>query len=244
MMERLYHCFGGAELARVDTPLALRMIEASRVRCLPLNTHRVESLDRAEDLTVGYGDATWGAIAASSIGRDLEPVLNINLATSAAEAIARTERAVALSGIRTIKLEVLDHAHARSNDSELLDAARALTGRGLELWPLITANVPVARALEELGCPMIRVQGAPIGSQLGITADALPAIHALLTGKRGRYMLDGGLGTPEQAQSGLELGFDCFLVNSCLFAEGNDPVRLLGEFRAAVDRFDERLSAR
>jgi thiazole synthase ThiGH ThiG subunit len=237
-MERLFHCFGGAELARVDTTLALSMLAASRARFLPLNTHRVREIERAEQLIVGYGDATWGSIAAATRERPLEPLLNINLATSATEAIERTERAAALSGVRRIKLEVLDREHSRSNDAELLAAATELSKRNFELWPLITANLDVARALEDLGCSMIRVQGAPIGSQLGIASGELPAVRRMLAQKRARYMLDGGIGTVEHARFGMELGFDCFLVNSCLFAPPMDPVRRLAEFRALVDHLE------
>jgi thiazole synthase len=49
-------------------------------------------------------------------------------------------------------------------------------------------------------------------------------------------MLDGGVGRVDDVLSAIHLGFDSVLINSCLFANGADPVASLRAFREVIDR--------
>jgi thiazole synthase len=166
-------------------------------------------------------------------------MLNINLPATAAEAVTRTRRALELFGRAAIKLEVLDASHARSKDSEVLAAVTELAADadGLEIWPLVTADPVVVRELEAQGCGLIRVIGSEIGSGRGIDQRQIRKIEEILTAARVPMMLDGGVGTPEDVSTAFELGFDCVLVNSCLFADGGDPVARLLAMRDKVEAF-------
>ena len=87
------------------------------------------------------------------------------------------------------------------------------------------------RAFDELGCPLIRIMGSPIGSLRGVAEEWRPTIEQILAQRRTRVMLDGGIGTYEQAVDTLALGFDCVLVNSCLFGDAVNPAEKLAGFR-------------
>lgn len=235
MIDVLYHCFGSLRSHRVDTSLAVAMLDASGCGHLTLNTHELGSVERAEDLPVGYGSATYGSVTSAWRGPTLIPVLNINLPTSAQEAITRTREAVELTGITRIKLEVLTPDHTTTNVPELMRAVRELTtDSSLRVWPLVTPEPGSVSQLAATGCELIRVMGSPIGSGQGILPEWLPGIRSVLAGTSVPVMLDGGVGWVGDALKALDLGFSSVLVNSCLFTGRTDPVSALREFRAAL----------
>lgn len=232
----LFHCFGATPDHRVDARLAVRMLAASRCHWMAVNTHTVNDVSDGGDLPIGYATATLGAMRnLLPSGRGPRPVLNINHPTTAAEAVARTRRAVALTGIRTIKLEVLDEGLTLSRNDLVIEAARRLVDDGLDVWPLITPDRGAFRACVEMGSTMVRVMGSPIGSGRGIDRQWLPELQELLAGSTVPVMLDGGIGSPDDVRRAADLGFGAVLVNSCLFGHGRDPVMTLRAFRAAVD---------
>jgi len=219
----------------VDTSLAVAMLDASGCRHLTLNTHELGSVGRAEDLPVGYGSATYGSVTSAWHGPALIPVLNINLPTSAEEAITRTREAVELTGITRIKLEVLTPDHTTTNVPELMRAAQELAAdSSLHVWPLVTPEPASVSQLVATGCELIRVMGSPIGSGHGILREWLLDIKSILAGISVPVMLDGGVGWVGDALEALDLGFSSVLVNSCLFTDGTDPASALREFRAAL----------
>lgn len=236
-MIKLFHCFGARPAHRVDAFVAADMLRASGCSYLAVNTHNIADVTRGDDLPVGYANATLGSVRAL-VGAELgiTPVLNINHPATAAEAVARARRAVELTGVRVIKLEVLDQSQKVTRNYEVIKAAVELIGDGLEVWPLITADVEAFRQCERLGASMVRVMGSPIGARRGIDASAAGPIARILGEKSVPVMLDGGIGSVNDATEAFRLGFDCILVNSCLFAEGADPVAMLGEFRLATDK--------
>lgn len=243
MTTRLFHCFGTSDKRTVDTPLAVEMLAVSGCRHLVANTHAIERIKNGEELPVGYADATVGSVLAAWPGEELKVVLNINHPTSAAEAVERAQRALALRRERIIKLEVLDADHRLSNDAEVLEAATELAADpSLEVWPLVTPNPDVIAELERLGCPMIRVMGSGIGSSAGIRPEWSAEIEAILAAAEVPVMLDGGVGGPRHVSEALRLGFSSVLVNSCLFADGGRPIDRLRSIRAAADATDERLA--
>ncbi|MFG1610395.1 hypothetical protein [Actinoplanes sp. NPDC049265] len=236
-MFELFHCFGAKPEHRVSAEVAVRMLTASKCRYLAVNTHSIDEVARGADLPVGYADATLGSVTALlGPGHGVIPVLNINHPVTADEAVERARRAVDLTDVRVIKLEVLaGDSLTTSNDVEVVEAARRLVADGLEVWPLISADVAVYRTCLELGVPMVRVMGSPIGARRGIDPRVRPAVEAILDGDEVPVMLDGGIGSVADLTGAIELGFESALVNSCLFAEGADPVAMLARMRAAVD---------
>ena len=240
----LFHCFGAKPEHRVDTQLAADMLRASGCRYLAVNSHNLATVERGDDLPIGYATATLGSVRAL-VGKELalEPVLNINHPTTAAEAIARTRRASALTGIKLIKLEVLDEDYRVTVNSEVLEAARTLVAADFEVWPLITPDLRTFRACLDLGATMIRVMGSPIGARRGIDPEHSAILEAMLAEATVPVMLDGGIGSVADIVDAFDRGFDSVLVNSCLFADGADPVARLVEFRATVDAAKKEHSA-
>lgn len=233
----LFHCFGANPDHRVDAATAADMLRASRCTYLAVNTHTVNEVRRGDDLPVGYWTATLGSVLGLMDGDPpLRPVLNINHPTTAEEAVARARRAVELTGVRVIKLEVLEPGLTTSRNDAVVAAARRLVADGLEVWPLIAPDRGTFEECAELGASMIRVMGSPIGSRRGIDPAHRETIAGLVAQSPVPVMLDGGIGTVTDATGAFELGFQSVLVNSCLFADGADPVAVLREFRAALDK--------
>lgn len=233
----LFHCFGAKPDHRVSAEVAVRMLAASQCRYLAVNTHTIDEVTSGDDLPVGYADATLGTVTALlGAGSAVTPVLNINHPVTAQQAVDRARRAVELTGIPVIKLEVLDaETLTTSNDAAVIAAARQLVADGLEVWPLISASLAAYRSCLELGVPLVRVMGSPIGARRGIDPQARAAVDAILDGDEVAVMLDGGIGSVSDLTQAIDLGFESALVNSCLFAEGADPVEVLARMRAAVD---------
>jgi len=236
-MNQLFHCFGAKPEHRVTTRTAAEMLRASGCTYLAVNTHTIDHVRTGDDLPVGYASASLGSVrdlAGAELG--LRPVLNINHPTTAAEAVSRARRAVELTGVRVIKLEVLDASLTTSANAEVVKAARELRGDDLEVWPLITPDRSVFDECVGLGATMVRVMGSPIGARRGIDPERLATVERLLDDSPVPVMLDGGIGSTEDVVAAFRLGFDSVLVNSCLFAGGTGPVAALREFRAAVER--------
>ena len=232
----LFHCFGAIPAHRVDTDVAVAMLRASGCRRLAVNTHTIGTVARGDDLPVGYASATFGSVRAAAADLDLSPVLNINHPTSAAEAVARTLRAVDLTGIQVIKLEVLDDDFKTSRNDEVVRATEQLRALDLEVWPLIVPEQATFDACVELGSAMVRVMGSPIGSRGGLAPDRRASVEKFLADGRVPVMLDGGVGSLADVEDAARTGFDSVLVNSFLFAPGTDPATELSRIRIAIDR--------
>ncbi|MDN5386234.1 MULTISPECIES: HisA/HisF-related TIM barrel protein [Bacillus] len=236
-MSKLIHCFGNSKTAIVDTELAIHMLKASGCEHLAVNTHSINEVKSREDLPVGYFTATVGSILDHfDENQKLIPVLNINLPVSAEEAVERTLKAVELTNWNIIKLEVLSDDYRLVKNEEVLKAAKMLLRENpsLEIWPLFTPDIELAKEFENMGCTLLRVMGSPIGSSKGIDPGWLDDIKRILERSEIKVMLDGGVGAKEHAVQAMKLGFDQVLVNSCLFVEGADPVQKLTEFREAL----------
>lgn len=239
----IFHCFGtNQSQATVDTGTAVEMLRVSGCRHLVVNTHSVYAVSDGDDLPVGYGGATFGSVREAFAPGALTPVLNINMPTSAEEAIGRTRRAHLLTSIRTIKLEVLDPTHRLAVNAAVVQAARELVADGLEVWPLITPDPGMALELEAMGCPLLRVMGSEIGSGEGIDPRWCDSIDRILEEITVPLMFDGGVGSPVHVTEALAMGFDSVLINSCLFAKGDGPLDELRRFVAATRSEREALA--
>lgn len=244
LASRLFHCFGSLQTHAVDTQTAVEMLRASRCQYLAVNTHNIDAVHRGDDLPVGYASATLASVRNAWTGQELSVVLNINLPTTASEAVTRAQSAIELTGESIVKLEVLDPSHSFSDTSQVVDATTILSEReSISIWPLVTPDVNAFERLQDLGCPLIRIMGSAIGSGSGIDEAWLPTIERVLDLKRVHVMLDGGVGGAEHLAQALNLGFDSVLVNSCLFADDGSPVDRLRHLRTTIDQLDPDLSA-
>jgi thiazole synthase len=234
----LFHCFGAKPAHAVDTTVAVAMLRVSRCRYLAVNTHNIGAVRDGADLPVGYHSATMSAVLeAMGPGAGIEPILNINHPTSAGEAVARSLRAVEMTGIRKLKLEVLDAALRVADNAQVLTAAEELSGHGLEVWPLLWPVWPDLMRAIAMPYPVVRVMGAPIGSRAGLGSDLRAAVSRLAAedGHDATLMLDGGVGSAGHVIQAARLGFDAVLVNSVLFEDEHGPVATLAGLRQAVD---------
>jgi thiazole synthase ThiGH ThiG subunit len=154
------------------------------------------------------------------------PVWNINLAETSNEVIERVERALELGGKKPVKLEVLDKQHKVTINREVIKSVEFLRNKieDLEIWPLIYPDETDFIELCKFNCRIIRLMGSPISSKKGVENGLFSTIINIINMKgRPAVMLDGGIGKWEDIDKALDIGFDKFLVNSCLFDSKNKP---------------------
>jgi thiazole synthase len=231
-LERLWHCFG-TDRHRATLDLIVDLLAASKTNVLPVNTHRLGPSRVRETLEHGFAGVPMDRLAERMDVSSYVKMLNINLRKSAAGAVRAAQVAVDMTGERVLKLEVLAPDLRRSNDEEVLEAASRLLGwqPSLLVFPLISADVEVAKQAIDIGCPLLRVMGASIGSGRGIShPQAFEEICSLPV----PVVLDGGVGHPHHVQQAVRLGAQAVLVNSALFDSGRQPVAVLRDFRVAV----------
>lgn len=232
---KLLHCFGSEKGEKVTPDMAAKMIQTSGIHEIPVNTHNINYVSNWKELKLGYGDATWNTLEQIMDMSQYQPLWNINLPQNAQEAQARAEKAVALGGDRPIKFEVLDSTYRWSNNKEVLKGVDYLVNnRGFTVWPLIAPNYNDFMTLQEWNCPIIRIMGSPISSNNGILPENVDVIKAILKSKKAQVMLDGGVGTLQTIKDAFILGFDMVLVNSWLFSEGEDALKILAEIKTSI----------
>lgn len=233
---RLWHCFGTPKhLASLE--LIKRMLTSSRTNVLPINTHNLTADNGWDGMELGYQGVCYRELEKSMDLSHYVKMLNINLQTTAEDAVAKAKIAHKLTGFNTIKLEVLDAAHVASNQEALVKATAELRKWNSELiiLPSCGNNFDTARRLVDLGCPYIRVMGSNIGSLQGITdVPVLEKICSLL----GRHVVvDGGLGSLSDVDIAYKAGASAVLVNTMLFVQKISPNEMLAQFRKRSDGY-------
>jgi thiazole synthase len=205
------------------------MLAASKTNVLPINTHFLDQDTGPAGLIIGFGDVLYDQISEQLEIRRLVKMININHQVTADAAVAKTMLAVNLTNERVIKLEVLNGDLKTSNNRELIRATNVLrsANSGLIVMPLLACNFKDARTLVELGCPLLRIMGSPIGSGEGITN---PDEFARICELNVPIILDGGVGSFDHFRFAVELGASGCLVNSVLFDDGRRPEVVLKEF--------------
>jgi thiazole synthase len=132
-----------------------------------------------------------------------------------------------------IKLEVIGDDRTLFPDAvELLDAAETLVGHGFTVLPYTNDDPILARRLEEVGCAAVMPLGSPIGSGMGIRNPY--NVQIIVERASVPVVLDAGIGTASDAALAMELGCDGVLLSSSV-ARAEDPVRMAGAMRAAVE---------
>jgi thiazole synthase len=224
----IWHCFGNY-MHRVDLDQVLKMLDASGTNVIPVNTHLLDAGRRRDDLLIGFGNVTFDRLEAVKDVSGYILMVNVNHQTTAIAAVEKTLIAVDMTGIKTIKLEVLSGDLKNSNDSALIEAVRILRTRrpDLRIMPLHSNDPSVARELVEAGCPLLRVMGGSIGSGAGIIDEAAFADCCRLGVP---VVLDGGVGDADDYQIATRLGASGCLVNSMLFEREREPYEVLGDF--------------
>ncbi|WP_437785440.1 thiazole biosynthesis family protein [Sorangium sp. So ce1097] len=237
-LRRLWLCFGTSGYAATEAEI-VELLRVARTNVLPVNTHRLSTASGWDGLELGYGGVRLSGFTARHDLQGMLTMLNINHATSAAEAVDRARRAVELTGERIIKLEVLADDLRTSNQRAIVGAARALRAWRADLLvlPLLGADLAVAEELAAIGCPLLRVMGSPIGSGRGMDDErALERICALGL----PVILDGGVGSLAQVKRALAFGVAGVLVNSMLYRGPEPSVEVM---RGFADGFEQEVRA-
>ncbi|HEX4188164.1 MAG TPA: thiazole synthase [Solirubrobacteraceae bacterium] len=132
-----------------------------------------------------------------------------------------------------VKLEVIGDEDTLLPDApELLRAAEELIDEGFVVLPYTSDDPVLARRLQDAGCAAVMPLGSPIGSGMGIRN---PYNIALIREAVDvPVVLDAGVGTASDAALAMELGCDAVMAASAI-ARAQDPVRMAGAMRAAVE---------
>jgi thiazole synthase len=137
-----------------------------------------------------------------------------------------------LDGHALVKLEVLGDAQTLfPNMPETLKAAEVLVKDGFEVMVYCSDDPIQARMLEDIGCVAIMPLASLIGSGMGILNPW--NLEIIIDRSRVPVIVDAGVGTASDAAIAMELGCDGVLMNTAI-AAANDPVRMAGAMRAAV----------
>jgi thiazole synthase len=153
---------------------------------------------------------------------------------TAREAVLTAKMARDLFKTNWIKLEVIGNHDTLAPDVfQLVEAARALSNDGFEVFPYMTDDLCVAEQLLEAGCKVLMPWAAPIGSAQGaVNPQALKSLRAYFPNVP--LIVDAGLGRPSHATAVMELGYDAVLLNTAV-ANAADPVLMAKAFAAAID---------
>lgn len=150
------------------------------------------------------------------------------------EAVTTAHMARELFGTPWIKLEVIGHTDTLHPDVfGLVEAARALTADGFQVFPYCTEDLGVCGRLLDAGCQVLMPWGAPIGSGLGINnAYGLRSLRAHFPDVP--LVVDAGIGLPSHATQAMEMGFDGVLLNTAV-ARAGDPAGMARAMALAVE---------
>lgn len=133
-----------------------------------------------------------------------------------------------------IKVEVIGDDYTLQPDPFLLvQAAEELVKRGFVVFPYMTDDLVLAKALVEVGCDILMPWAAPIGSGQGIRdEDRLLLLRERFP--KVNLLVDAGIGVPSHAARAMELGCDGVLLNTAI-ARAADPVAMARGFRLGVE---------
>jgi thiazole synthase ThiGH ThiG subunit len=149
------------------------------------------------------------------------------------------DKVVNLGGERPVKLEVLTDDHSWINNSAVIEATKFLkTEKNLEVWPLIAPNINDFSVLNNMNLNLIRVLGSRISSKNGLDDNYKEIHNKILDIKKEKVMLDGGIGGVQDVINAFNLGFDCVLVNTCLFVSGSSPSKELQKIISGIENLE------
>src|ERR1700758_1267288 len=152
---------------------------------------------------------------------------------TAKDAVLTAELAREALDTNWLKLEVIGDRELLYPDvEELVRATQTLVARGFVVLPYCNEDPVACRKLADAGAAAVMPLGSPIGSGRGI---ANPHLIELIAARSPvPVVLDAGIGTASDAALALELGCAAVLLNTAV-AKAQDPVRMAGAMRAAVE---------
>ncbi|ETD72316.1 thiazole synthase [Pelistega indica] len=152
---------------------------------------------------------------------------------TAREAITLAHMAREIFDTHWIKLEVVGDDYTLQPDPiELITATKELIKDGFEVFPYCTDDLVTCNRLLDAGCRILMPWGAPIGSGQGLVNPyALRILRSRLP--EAFLVVDAGIGSPKDAVTAMQLGFDAVLLNSAV-AQAHDPVRMAEAFKLAI----------
>ena len=201
--------------------LMAEAIETSGTEIVTVALRRVEIADDNDDMLRAIDRNKYQLLPNTSGARDAD------------EAVRLCKLSRAATGISWVKLEVTpDPYYLLPDPVETLKAAEILAKDGFVVLPYINADPILAKRLEDVGVATVMPLASPIGSNQGIKTRA--AFEIIIEQANVPVVVDAGLGLPSHAADAMEMGADAVLVNTAI-ATADDPVRMAGAFRQAVE---------
>ncbi|MDL0101696.1 thiazole synthase [Campylobacter felis] len=158
---------------------------------------------------------------------------NTSGARNAEEALRIARLARELCGAELIKIEVIrDSKYLLPDNYESIKAVELLAKDGFTPLPYMSADLYVARAMQDAGAAAIMPLAAPIGSNKGLCAREF--IQILLNEIDLPIIVDAGLGTPAQACEAMQMGVAAVMLNTALAEAKNIPL-MARAFALAVE---------
>ena len=176
------------------------------------------------------GDTFWSLV--KELGVRVLP--NTAGCRTAKEAITTAQMAREVFATSWVKLEVIGEDDTLQPDVfGLVEAAKALSDDGFQVFPYTTEDLVVAERLLAAGCEVLMPWGAPIGSGRGLNnIYGLRALRAHFPGVP--LVVDAGIGLPSHAAAAMELGYDAVLLNTAI-AKSDDAPAMARAFALAVE---------
>ena len=114
-----------------------------------------------------------------------------------------------------IKLEVIpDPKYLLPDSLGTLTAAEYLVKKNFDILPYISADLVLAKQLEELGCVTVMPLGSPIGSGQGLKN--IYNIRIRIDNAKVPVIVDAEIGSPSQAAEAMEVGASGILANTAI----------------------------
>ncbi|EMO1678875.1 thiazole synthase [Campylobacter upsaliensis] len=167
------------------------------------------------------------------IPKNITLLPNTSGARNAEEALRIARLARELCGAELIKIEVIrDSKYLLPDNYESIKAVELLAKDGFTPLPYMSADLYVARAMQDAGAAAIMPLAAPIGSNKGLCAREF--IQILLNEIDLPIIVDAGLGTPAQACEAMQMGVAAVMLNTALAEAKNIPL-MARAFALAVE---------
>lgn len=166
------------------------------------------------------------------IPEDVILMVNTSGARDAKEAVRIARLSKEASGIKWIKVEVInDSKYLLPDNHETIRATEILVSEGFAVLPYMYPDLYVARELEKAGAAAIMPLGSLIGSSQGLKAKKF--IEIMIAEIDLPIIIDAGIGKPSQAAEAMEMGAAAVLANTAV-ATAKNPVLITRAFSLAV----------
>ena len=196
-----------------------RCIVESNIQVVTIAMRRID-IERHEENILEY------------IPEGVTLMINTSGARNAGEAVRIARLAKEASGIKWIKVEVInDSKYLLPDNHETIRATEILVSEGFTVLPYMYPDLYVARELQNVGASAIMPLGSLIGSGLGLKAKTF--IEILIVEIDLPIIVDAGLGRPSQAAEAMEMGAAAVLANTAV-ASAENPVVVSRAFSLAV----------